>query len=508
MKKLFASLLTLGLLLGCGLFSTPAPNPARTLTPTLTQAPPPATTLTPPPNLTDLFPFRAGLVTTDQPVFAEMNGASVYRIELVIDEELVHVDGTEVVRYTNQEDAPLTEVDFRLFPNILGGKMTVSELTVNGGPVTPKYELEDSQMIVPLAEPLAVGKSVTIAMAFAVTVPTDVELNYGVFASYEGVLTLAHSYPMIAVYDNTGWNAEIPPQWGDVTYADMSFFLVKVTAPEDVTVVASGVESAPETVGRQVVQNVREGPARDFFLAASRDFQVQSKTVGQVTINSYAPKALQGGSEAALEVAVRALETYSDAYAPYPYTELDVVATPTLALGVEYPGVIAIAERVYSDTTYGEQTSIVRESTVAHEVGHQWFYNLVGNDQLDEPWLDESLAQFATWQYYKSNFGFDAANGFKASFVSRWDNVNSQPIPIDQPVAAFTGAQYSAIVYGRGPLFFIALRDKMGATAFDEFLRDYVATYSWGIATTAGLKSLAEKHCNCDLTSLFEEWIY
>ena len=64
-------------------------------------------------------------------------------------------------------------------------------------------------------------------MDFAVTVPQSVELNYGVLAYFEDVLTLAHAYPMIAVYDDEGWNAEIPPQSGDVTYADASFFLVK-----------------------------------------------------------------------------------------------------------------------------------------------------------------------------------------------------------------------------------------------------------------------------------------
>ena len=47
---------------------------------------------------------------------------------------------------------------------------------------------------------------------------------------------------MIAVYNDEGWNAEIPPQSGDVTFADMSFFVVKVTAPEDVTLVVSGRE--------------------------------------------------------------------------------------------------------------------------------------------------------------------------------------------------------------------------------------------------------------------------
>ncbi len=500
MKPLLASLLTLrlgsvlalSLLAACGTLSTPAPN---------------APTLTPTPNWTDLSPFRDGLV--DPSVLDKMQGASVYHIELTIDENLTHVTGTEEVRYTNREAAPLNEVEFRLFPNLLGGSMNVGKITVNGELVpAPKYRLENSLMIVPLTKPLAVGESITIAMTFDDQIPTDPELNYGVLASTNGVLTLAHAYPMIAVYDDEGWNAEIPPQSGDLTYADMSFFLIQVTAPKDLVIVGSGIESARETESSLKVWNVAAGPARDLFLAAGRDFEITSQQIGRVTVNSYAPPSAKEGSEAALEVAVRALETFSEQYAPYPYTELDVIATPTLALGVEYPGAVAIADRLYSNDAYSARTSSVRESTVAHEVGHQWFYNLVGNDQLDEPWLDESLAQFAAWEYYKINFGAQAADEFKATFISRLSRVSNASMGIGQPVAAYSNLEYSAIVYGRGPLFFMALQEKMGDAAFEAFLKDYASTYSWEIATTDGLKSLAEKHCNCDLTPLFEEWIY
>jgi aminopeptidase N len=332
-------------------------------------------------------------------------------------------------------------------------------------------------------------------------------LNYGVLAFYNGVLAFAHAYPVIPVYNEAGWNAEIPPQSGDLTFNDAAFYLVTVTAPKGITVVASGLESAPETAGSQNVWKVANGPARDFYLAASRDYEVTTQKIGKVTVNSYAPRSLSKGSQSTLEVAARAIETYGDLYASYPYTEFDVVITPTLALGIEYPGMTAIADRILLGE-YGEQTDAYLESTVAHEVGHQWFYNLVGNDQLDEPWLDESLAQFATWQYYKVNFGDLAASGFEDALRSRWARVNDAAIPIGEPVAAYTGREYGAIVYGRGGLFFEALKNQMGAESFNAFLKDYVEIFSWNVATTAGLKSLAENHCSCDLTPLFEEWVY
>ena len=113
------------------------------------------------------------------------------------------------------------------------------------------------------------------------------------------------------------------------------------------------------------------------------------------------------------------------------------------------------------------------EATVAHEVGHQWFYGLIGDDQLDDPWLDESLTQFATLQYYQDEYGSEGASGFEASLNGRWRSINYEKIPIGLPVAAYSGQEYSAIVYGRGPLFFVALKERMGAETFDAFIREY-----------------------------------
>ena len=81
-------------------------------------------------------------------------------------------------------------------------------------------------------------------------------------------------------------------------------------------------------------------------------------------------------------------------------------------------------------------------------------------------------------------------------------------IPIGLPVADYEAAQYSGIVYGRGPLFFVALKDVMGVEVFNRFLVDYTKTFSWDIATPEALQALAEKHCICDLDPLFNEWVY
>ncbi len=451
----------------------------------------------------DLSPFHSGLIAAEQATLDRQAGATVYHIDLRIADELTGLQGKQEVLYTNREDAPLSEVVFRLFPNLTGGATTVSNLTVNGQPVETGYAQRNSALVVPLPQPFAPGEQVVFAMDFDVTVPTDESSNYGTFAYLRDVLALAHFYPMIAVYDDEGWNDEIAPPEGDVVYNDAGLYLVRIDAPEDLDVVSSGVTLDRQQAGGRQVLTAAAGPARDFYLAASSAYEVASQKIGETTIQSYAPAAVQRGARQVLEAAGKALQDFEARFGPYPYTELDFVSTGTNALGVEYPGIIAITDRAYE----GDYDRFL-ESTVVHEAAHQWFYNEVGNDQIDEPWLDEALAQYATLLYFGDEYGPAAARGFRQSLEDRWNRTEMAQIPIGLPVAEYTDGSYGSIVYGRGPLFFEALKEEMGQEAFDAFLRRYVDTYSWGVATTEGLRSLAEEQCGCDLGELFGKWIY
>jgi hypothetical protein len=496
--------------------SRPQPAPTATLAsgPAATPALPGVARSVPASTLFDVdwdnrAPFRSGLIGVEQGTLEEQPGASVYHIALRIDDSLTLVAGRQEVRYTNVEDTALDQVAFRLFPNLTGGSTTIANLLVDGRPATPQYGQQDSVLFVPLPEPLQPGGQTVIAMDFGVVVPTDAaSSNYGTFAYLDDVLALAHVYPMVAVYDDRGWDTVIAPPEGDVVYADASYYLVHVTAPAELVVVASGVMLDQQRFGNMQTLTIAAGPARDFYLAASPNYEVVSRQVGETTVNSYAPARLQASAQEAADVAAAALAFFGQRFGPYPYTELDLVSTATSALGVEYPGVIALTDRAY-----GRVFGRYLESTVAHEVAHQWFYNVVGNDQVGEPWLDEALAQYATLLYFEHQHGPAGAQGFRNSLLGRWEHSDGQKIPIGLPVAAYSeGGEYpgtyGSIIYGRGALFFEALRDEMGQETFDEFLYDYARTHWWDIATTESLRAMAEQHCGCNLEALFREWVY
>jgi aminopeptidase N len=198
---------------------------------------------------------------------------------------------------------------------------------------------------------------------------------------------------------------------------------------------------------------------------------------------------------------------------PYPYTRLLLAPVPLQgAYGSEFPGAVLLASRVYdlSLVERGVPARVLLESTVAHEVAHevahQWFFGTVGSDQVQEPWLDEGLAQYATWLYYRERYGTPAAEQVRSSFESRWERVGKTPIPIGKPVAGYTMQEYGAIIYGRAPLFLLALSGKLGETAFHGFLREFTRRYRWRMATGAEFLAMAEERCGCSLQELTRIW--
>jgi aminopeptidase N len=347
-------------------------------------------------------------------------------------------------------------------------------------------------------------------MDFEVKVPREMGGNYGLFGYFDDVLVLDEFYPVIPVYDEEGWNVEVPPPNGDVTYFDASFYVVRVTAPSKLVVVSSGVEFSGEQEADKQILTFVAGPVRDFYLAASDRYTVISETVGETKVNSYAFEERADGAKLALQYVTGALKSYNARFGTYPYTEFDVVSTPMQALGIEYPGMTGIALNLYdpNEEVLGLPSQIILESAVAHEVAHQWFYNVVGNDQVDEPWLDEAIVQYVTGLYYADTYGESAARSYRASWYDRWDRIERADVPIGMSTGDYVDEEYGAIVYGRGPLFVTALAEEMGQEEFHKFLHDYYKSHKWGIGTSDAFKQLAEGHCQCDLTALFEEWVY
>ncbi|MCH7588257.1 MAG: M1 family metallopeptidase [Chloroflexi bacterium] len=454
--------------------------------------------------------FSAGLISSEQDVLEDSEDVTTYHMDLELSADMLNIFGRMEVRYTNLETEPLSEIYFRLFPNITGGGAVVSSLEVDGEQVEPLQEFQYSAIRVPLTTDLVPGESTIISMNFGIKLPTVMGGNYGLFGYFQDVVVLNEFFPVIPVFDDDGWNVEIPHPNGDFPNYDISYYIVRVRASDELTIVSTGIElGRVENDGMQQITFVA-GPVRNYYFAASTELDFVSESIGETTVNSYAFKDRLDGARLAAGFAINALKSFGDRLGTYPYTEFDIVSTPMQALGMEYPGLTAIALEIYNaDRTFqGTPSNVLLESVVAHEVGHQWFFNAIGNDQIDEPWLDESITQYVTGLYYLDTYGAEAYQNYRQTWVERWDRADQAPIPIGMPAGRYSGLGYGAIIYGRGPLFIEALAERMGQDVFDKFLRDYYVAFKWGRSTSAAFHAFAEESCACPLDGLFAEWVY
>ena len=491
--------------------STGTPNPTTVVSsnPLHSSTPTPLSTITP--QYLSLTEQATALLSWAQEglvgELTSLNRLTQYDIELSIDVESRMILGQADIYYTNSEGIPLKEVAFRLFPQTpsYGGQMRVDKMLAGGRPIPKRLDLLNSALYVLLSQPLNPTESLLFQLTFSAQVPDGIDAGYGQFSFSEGILALPHVYPLIPVYDDEGWNVELAPPYGDAVYSDVALYRVEVKAPSDQVVAASGsILTRVEHIGGSATTTFVTGPVRDFAVVMSADFVTSTNRVDGTQVTSYyVPSHAEAGQQA-LEYASNALKVFNENFGQYPYTELDVVETPTTAGGIEYPGLVVIGQSLYSES--GD----FFEFATVHETAHQWWYGLVGNDQVDEPWLDEALTQYSTLLYYEQVRDSSTADAIRSHYFERhYDELiqENRDAPIGQPVRAYSREDYGPVVYGKGPLFFHALRAEVGNEMFFTVLRAYFRAYRYKVATAEEFLDLAEEVSGRDLDSLYRKWI-
>ncbi|HXF69775.1 MAG TPA: M1 family aminopeptidase, partial [Thermoflexus sp.] len=147
---------------------------------------------------------------------------------------------------------------------------------------------------------------------------------------------------------------------------------------------------------------------------------------------------------------------------------------------------------------------------VAHEVAHQWWYGMVGNDAHREPWLDEALTNWS------AVFWVEQAHG-KSAAEATWDALVLLPyrlrlaqgdLPLDLPTDRYSELDYAGVVYGKGAWMVEVLRREMGEERFLEFLRRYLERHRWGWATGESWRAtLAEVWGRSQAEAFYRKWV-
>jgi hypothetical protein len=477
----------------------------RTPSPT----PQPTATFAPPPAWEDASTYRVAMVASAADDVKIIEKPTYYQIQARLDltEAIPRIHAVQTTRYTNKARVPLDAIYFRLFPNkpSYGSELTFHTVRVADKTAELDYQAERTAVGVLLADPLEPGQAITVEMKYDVTLPVANTRGYGTFNYQDGVFLLSNFYAMVAVYDPDGWNLALAPDYGDPVYAETSFYDVEFTAPQGMTVVASGSTTAKRDNGDGTTTwTLLSGPMRDMMLVVSDRFESSSYAVGYVRVNSYyLPQDKQAG-ETVLGYCRDGLRAYQQSFGPYPFAEFDVVEAPIYAGGMEYPGLIMVANRHYA--VGGEYLEFV----TAHEVAHQWWYSLVGNDQVMVPWLDESLTNFSTVYYFEYVYGSDRAGMvFQTYVASQYYRAKEEGRDgiVNQPVEAFSPEQYGVIVYGKGAVFFYELRSKLGDGPFLDVLRAYLQDREYKLATPDDFLRVADQVSGQELDDFYAQWI-
>ena len=420
------------------------------------------------------------------------------------------------LRYVNGTGAEVSEIYFRLYPNAEGyaeGEIVVSDVTVDGAPSTPERGVDDTVLRVPLSTPVPSGRAANVTMAFTTDVPTQTgeALDLFSFDPAGGTFALAYWYPLLAGYDpESGWHRDPLSELGDPLFADSALYDVTLTTPPDLVVVASGVELAAETRDGQTRHRFVTGPARDFTVVADDDFASVSRNVGGTTVTSYYNPELAEAGAAVLEYGAQALAVYNDLFGAYPYAELDLVGVtmPNWG-GFEFSELVFIENGSYQNLAT-EYPPGSLEFTVAHEVAHQWWYNLVGSNQQTHAFLDEGLTEYTAIVYVERQHGPAAAErwfdlsvevGLSFRIAAVGDGV------ADRSSSAFTDDRdYTNMVYRKGAAGFRALRREIGDAAYFAGLRDYATQTRFTVAVPATLRGAFERASGRDLGPFWRGW--
>lgn len=487
------------------------------LDPTVTAVPP--TTPTPVPqeiaielpdvDWNDLEPFRAAMRPEFQDDVAQFVDANRYYIEgrLTFESGVAVVYGSERVRYTNHSADTLDSVVFRLYPNMTasGGQMAIYETRVNGEPVEPMFTERDTVLIVPLESPLEPGEAVEIDLQFSTAAERGMYAGYGVYGYHYDTFAGAEWFPVLSVYEeDRGWWTLRPVTWGDSVYSETGLFETRLTVPENFVLAFSGSEldTTDNGDGTKTV-HYASGPMRNSMLIAGAAYGILSDEVDGTTVNVYFWPGGESAAEDALDIALDSVRVNNEAYGAYPFEELDVVETFVFT-AMEHPGMITVADR------WWERGNRSMEFGIVHEIGHQWFFSLVGNNQVEHPWIDESLTVYTEFYYTREIYGEEEARDWLQRYHDWYNYYRGTGAPdlvLNLPVSAYSDNNYGAIIYGKGPLFYTELEKTIGRENFEKAVRLYFERYRYDVAESKDILYVFEEVTEQDLDAFFYQWV-
>ncbi|MFF4014809.1 M1 family aminopeptidase [Streptomyces sp. NPDC001843] len=410
---------------------------------------------------------------------ARTPAAPSYTVSLSSDAAGTVWTGHESATFTNASATALSEVYLRLWDNYHGtcSAMPITVSNVTGG-TAGSLSVGCTALRIALPAPLAQGQSATIGFDLGITVPSGAD-RFGHDGSFSFI---GNALPVLAVKDGAGWHLDPYTNNGESFYSLAADFRVTLDHPSTLLVPATGTSVDTPGTGGRTVTTATAAKVRDFAWAAGPFTKISGTSAAGTAVNVYSVSGISSSSaQSMLSTAKSAVDAHAARFGAYPYGELDAVIDNNYWFGgMEYPGFVL---------------DLVSTTALTHEIGHQWFYGIVGDDEYNSPWLDEAFTDYAT----------DLAQGKTGS--NCWSSVSwaSSAEKITNSMAYWDAhsSRYSTVVYGYGKCALHDLRRVLGDSAMAKLLKDYATSHWYGVSTTAEFKAAAQAATTTDLTSFW-----
>lgn len=497
-----------------------------------------------------------------------------YQINVTLDDSNHELSGEITMEYTNNSSDALPFIWMHLWPNAYkNGKTALAkqqyregdlfmfyamnkslgfidqlDFQINGTKAEWNYHPEHVDIAkITLKQPLAPGASLTIYTPFHVKLPSGEISRLGhINQSYQ----ITQWFPKPAVYDQEGWH-EMPYLNQGEFYSEFGSFDVSITLPKNYVVGATGdlvdgeeelaflneldvqTRASTETVSNDFPASSEEmktlrykqNKVHDFAWFADKRWKVLKDEVtlpnsGKV-VTTWSMFTPENDSlwRASPEYLKDAIHYYSLWNGDYPYNQVTAVdGTISAGGGMEYPNVTVIGSN---------GNALELETVIVHEVGHNWFYGILGSNERTNAWMDEGINTFNETRYFREKYN-DSLSLTSGVISPIWQEklelsnlsyrmrneyayLISARNGIDQPMQchsdSLSSINYGTIVYNKTAVAFDHLKGYLGDEAFDQAMKAYFEAWKFKHPGPDDLRAAVEKSAGKDLSWFFDDLV-
>ncbi len=466
-------------------------------------------------------------------------------VKYTIKAELVDSNHTirayEKITYINNSLDTLKEMFFHLWPNAYQkgtpldrqlqedgntklyfgdekylGRLDSTNFSVDGISVTLKnHALGKEVAWFNLPKLLLPGDSITISTPFRIKIPFGEVSRLG---HLEDSYQITQWYPKPAVYDKNGWNVMPYLSVGEF-YSEYGEFNVSITLPKKYKLAASGNLIEKSTQKQLRTETYLLKNAHDFAWFADTSWIEETSWIilpnsGRKvkTYMKYRPENERVYKNSVLFVD-SAVYYYSLWVGDYPYEICGAVdGGLTAGAGMEYPTITVLGET--------ENRALLEEVTL-HEVGHNWFYGILGNNERKNPWMDEGINSYYERRYYEEvkpdmNFyDFAPILGFLKHEAPRqkeyhhylhdYVNTRNNDQPANLEANKYSSINYGCVIYSKVSVSFNYLEKYLGKELFDKSMQEYFQRWKFKHPSPKDIREIFEKNTNKNLNWFFDD---